>query len=43
MKRLIAGDKAGAGELFSKCVATGQDNYAEYGNAQVELEELKKP
>jgi lipoprotein NlpI len=43
MKRLLNGDKSGAGELFGKCAASGQDNYAEYASSLIELREMKKP
>jgi lipoprotein NlpI len=43
MKRLLDGDKTGAIQLLGKCASSGQDNYAEYSSAIVELRKLKKP
>jgi len=42
MKRLLAGDKSGAGERFQKCLNTGEDNCFEYRSAGAELRALKK-
>jgi tetratricopeptide (TPR) repeat protein len=41
MEHLLAGDKAGAGELFQKCLNTRQDNSYNYMNAVAELDDLK--
>jgi hypothetical protein len=46
MKRLIAGDKKGAIDLFQDCVALGQvaypeTGYYEYDSAKMELDALK--
>jgi len=43
MKHFLDGDKSGAANFFGKCIATGQNNYAEYTSAMVELSEMKKP
>lgn len=40
--RLIAGDKAGATELFRKCVETVHKVHFEYRTAEAELEAMKK-
>jgi lipoprotein NlpI len=42
MKHLLAGDKAGAAELFQKSLDTGQDDESEYKSAHAELSVLKK-
>jgi tetratricopeptide (TPR) repeat protein len=41
MEHLLAGDKAGAAELFQKSVSTGEDNSFSYMNAITELDDLK--
>jgi tetratricopeptide (TPR) repeat protein len=43
MKRLFDNDKAGATELFQKCLDTKQDGYTEFSSARVELAALSKP
>jgi len=42
MKRRIAGDEAGAAELFRKCVATELRDFAEYEMAAAELKAMGK-
>ena len=42
MKRLMAGDKEGAAELFKKSTDTGEKGYTEYISAAAELAALKK-
>jgi lipoprotein NlpI len=40
MKRLLAGDKPGAADLFQKCIGTAQENFSEYTSAKAELKRL---
>ncbi len=43
MKRKLAGDKAGAMELFQKCLDTKYDNAFAYLNAGAEMRAMKRP